>query len=89
MDKTEYVMEAFGVSRRSAELVAEAEKAISDKFKELEEISEINQLKVMRAFSDNRVSERHFMPTTGYGYDDDGRDTLDKIYAQVDRKSVV
>lgn len=83
MDKTEYVMEAFGVSRRSAELVAEAEKAISDKFKELEEISEINQLKVMRAFSDNRVSERHFMPTTGYGYDDDGRDTLDKIYAQV------
>ena len=83
MDKTEYVMEAFGVSRRSSELVAEAEKAISDKFKELEEISEINQLKVMRAFSDNRVSERHFMPTTGYGYDDDGRDTLDKIYAQV------
>ena len=83
MDKTEYVMEAFGVSRRSAELVAEAEKAISDKFKELEEISEINQLKVMRAFSDNRVSERHFMPTTGYGYDDDGRDTLDKIYSQV------
>lgn len=83
MDKTEYIMEAFGVSRRSAELVAEAEKAISDKFKELEEISEINQLKVMRAFSDNRVSERHFMPTTGYGYDDDGRDTLDKIYAQV------
>ena len=83
MDKTEYVMEAFGVSRRSTELVAEAEKAISDKFKELEEISEINQLKVMRAFSDNRVSERHFMPTTGYGYDDDGRDTLDKIYAQV------
>ena len=83
MDKTEYVMEAFGVSRRSTELVAEAEKAISDKFKELEEISEINQLKVMRAFSDNRVSERHFMPTTGYGYDDDGRDTLDKIYSQV------
>ena len=74
---------AFGVSRRAIDLIVEAERNISAKFKELETIAEINQLKVMKAFSDNKVSERHFVPTTGYGYDDDGRDTLDKIYAQV------
>lgn len=83
MNKTEYTVNAFGVSRRAIELVKEAERTIADKFTELEETAEINQLKVMRAFADNRVSERHFVPTTGYGYDDDGRDTLDKIYAQI------
>ena len=83
MDKTEYIVNAFGISRRAIELINEAEKAVINEFKGLEETSEINQLKVMKAFSDNRVSERHFVPTTGYGYDDDGRDTLDKIYAQV------
>ncbi|MBR0359726.1 MAG: methionine gamma-lyase family protein, partial [Clostridia bacterium] len=83
MNKTEYIADAFGVSRRAIELINEAEKAVVDKFRELEETAEINQLKVMCAFSDNRVSERHFVPTTGYGYDDDGRDTLDKIYAQI------
>ncbi|MGN0183298.1 MAG: aminotransferase class I/II-fold pyridoxal phosphate-dependent enzyme [Candidatus Ornithomonoglobus sp.] len=76
-------MQNFGISKRAVELINEAEISIKDKFAELESIAEINQLKVMKAFSDNRVSERHFMPTTGYGYDDDGRDTLDKIYAQV------
>lgn len=83
MNIKEYTTEYFGVSRRAVELVETAENAIKDKFARFEEIAEINQLKIMRAFSDNRVSERHFVPTTGYGYDDDGRDTLDKIYAQV------
>ncbi|MGN0164299.1 MAG: aminotransferase class I/II-fold pyridoxal phosphate-dependent enzyme [Candidatus Ornithomonoglobus sp.] len=83
MTKDEYIMKNFGVSKRAVELINEAEISIKDKFAELESNAEINQLKVMKAFSDNRVSERHFAPTTGYGYDDDGRDTLDKIYAQV------
>lgn len=78
-----YITENFGVSKRAAELVRNAEASLSEVFAKLGEIAEINQLKVMKAFADNRVSERHFMPTTGYGYDDDGRDTLDKIYAQV------
>lgn len=83
MTKEEYIMNSFGVSRRAVRLVSEAEEAVSGKFREFEETAEINQLKVMKAFSENRVSERHFAPTTGYGYDDDGRDTLDKIYARV------
>ena len=83
MNNTEYIYKAFGVSKRASLLIEDAQRAVEDKFKEIEAIAEFNQLKVMRAFADNKVSERHFMPTTGYGYDDDGRDTLDKIYAQV------
>ena len=83
MNNTEYIYNAFGVSKRASLLIEDAQRAVEDKFKEIEAIAEFNQLKVMRAFADNKVSERHFMPTTGYGYDDDGRDTLDKIYAQV------
>lgn len=83
MTKEEYIMKSFGVSKRAVDLINEAEASVKDKFEELEKTAELNQLKVMKAFSDNRVSERHFMPTTGYGYDDDGRDTLDRIYAQV------
>lgn len=83
MNKTEYIMESFGVSKHSLDIINEAEKSIENEFAKLREIAEINQLKIMRAFSDNHVSERHFAPTTGYGYDDEGRDVLDKIYAQV------
>lgn len=83
MKKEEYIVENFGISRRAVDLVNNAENSLREVFEKLSENAEINQLKVMKAFSDNRVSERHFMPTTGYGYDDDGRDTLDKIYAQV------
>lgn len=83
MTKEEYLIESFGVSRRAARLVDAAEQSVKERFAELEATAELNQLKVMKAFSDNRVSERHFMPTTGYGYDDDGRDTLDKIYAEI------
>lgn len=83
MNKNEYIMESFGVSKRAIDIINEAEKMAETEFATLREIAEVNQLKVMRAFSDNHVSERHFAPTTGYGYDDEGRDTLDKIYAQI------
>ena len=82
MNKIEYISDSLGVSRQAVELVEAAESKIKHIFSRMEETAELNQLKVMKAFSDNHVSERHFMPTTGYGYDDDGRDTLDKIYAQ-------
>lgn len=44
---------------------------------------EYNQYRVLKSFQDNKVSDSHFIPTTGYGYDDIGRDTLEKIYADV------
>ena len=65
------------------EMARKAEKTIAPQFAALEEICEKNTFRVMEAFQDHRVSEACFAGTTGYGYDDLGRDTLDKIYAQV------
>ncbi len=73
----------FGISKKTAQLVEAAEKEAAESFARIERTAELNQWKVMKAFSDNRVSETHFVPTTGYGYDDLGRETLDKVYAQM------
>lgn len=83
MDKNRFIKENFGISDRVIELVGEAQESVKEIFKHIDEVAEINQLKVMKAFSDNKVSDAHFVETTGYGYDDLGRDALDKVYAQV------
>ena len=64
-------------------LASEAEKQIRPEFDRIDEIASFNTRKVMAAFQDNRVSDACFAGTTGYGYDDLGRETLDKIYAQI------
>ncbi len=61
----------------------EALRLCSDRFKNIDEITEYNQLKVQKAFIDNKISESHFASSTGYGYGDRGRETLDKVWAQV------
>ena len=64
-------------------LADEAEKAIKPQLELIDSVARKNTMKVMQAFQDNRVSESCFAGTTGYGYDDLGRETLDKVYAQV------
>lgn len=64
-------------------LTAEAESALAERFAEIDRISFENTKKVMAAFANHRVSEAMFNPTSGYGYDDRGRDTLDRIWAEV------
>ncbi|MBE6720543.1 MAG: hypothetical protein E7571_07845 [Ruminococcaceae bacterium] len=54
-----------------------------EQFADIERITEFNQLKVQKAFIDNGISESHFVSSTGYGYGDRGRETLDKVWAQV------
>ena len=83
MHKNIFIKETFNVSDKVIDLIDNAENDVLGQFKKIEDNALINQLKVMKAFSDNHVSETHFIPTTGYGYDDLGRDTLDKVYAQV------
>ncbi len=58
-------------------------KTARETFERIDEITEYNQQKVLSAFIDFRVSESHFVPTTGYGYGDRGRDTLDELFAKV------
>ncbi len=64
---------------------AEVEKELVEKgiYARIDDIALKNQIKVMNAFRGHQVSESHFCPTTGYGYDDRGRDTLDEIVAEV------
>ncbi len=60
-----------------------AEKRCEKRFREIEQLAVSNTERVLTAFHNNRVSEPCFTGTTGYGYDDLGRDTLDKIYAEI------
>ncbi len=83
MDRNKFIKDNFGISDKTLKLVSEAEESIKEQFKHIENICEINQLRVMKAFADNRVSDSHFVATTGYGYDDLGRDTLDRVYADI------
>ena len=83
MDKNKFIKDNFVISDKTLKLVSEAEESIKEQFKHIENICEINQLRVMKAFADNRVSDSHFVATTGYGYDDLGRDTLDRVYADI------
>ncbi len=60
------------------------EKIVSElkgRFEEIDSVAEYNQMKVINAMHKNKVNATHFMATTGYGYNDDGRDTLEKVYA--------
>ena len=64
-------------------LAQEAENEIRLQFERIDRIAQLNTLKVMQAFQDNKVSDSCFAGTTGYGYDDVGREVLDKVYAQI------
>ncbi|MFA6309321.1 MAG: methionine gamma-lyase family protein [Clostridia bacterium] len=73
----------FGINESILKLSASVEKQIEDELKEIEKIKEFNQLKVIKAMQENKLSDSHFSGTTGYGYDDRGRQVLDSIYASV------
>nr|WP_280768887.1 methionine gamma-lyase family protein [Salipaludibacillus daqingensis] len=76
-------MQQTMTSTQIVQLAEETIEALQPSFRERGKISEYNQRKVLKAFKDNEVSEFHFQPSTGYGYDDMGRETLEKVYAQV------
>lgn len=67
------------------EMAEKAEAQLKDVFSRIDKIAQENTMKVMCAFQDNKVSEACFAGTTGYGYDDLGREVLDSVYAQVFR----
>ncbi|MDE6668029.1 MAG: methionine gamma-lyase family protein [Clostridia bacterium] len=63
-------------------LIEECEEKLKNKFKTIDDIAYYNQVKVLNAFKEYKIATRHFNGTTGYGYDDEGRDTLGKVYAK-------
>ena len=83
MGKDVFLKEAFGVDAETLNIIKDAENSLSEQFSRIEEIAELGSFKVMRAFADNKVSSECFVASSGYGTDDFGRDTLDKVYAEV------
>lgn len=78
-----YLKNEFQISSETIACMEEIEEKYAGQFKRAEEVAAFNQYKVLKAFQDHRVSYAHFSETSGYGYDDIGRDTLDSIYAQI------
>lgn len=76
-------LENFGINRKVYLLAEEVEKQLEKEFAKVDELCSVNSLKVLSAFQKNNVSEAHFSSTTGYGYGDVGRDTIEKIFACV------
>jgi len=73
----------FGIDENIINLFEESEKELESIFNEVDKTCDINSLKVLKAFQDNKISDAHFGSTTGYGYGDVGRDTIEKVFANV------
>ncbi|SHO45931.1 methionine gamma-lyase family protein [Anaerocolumna xylanovorans] len=79
----EQIYKDLSINTEILELGRKIESELKKRFEEIDKIAEYNQLKVIKAFQDNRVSDIHFAATTGYGYNDLGRDTIEQVYASV------
>ncbi len=77
------MFESFGIKKEVISLSNKVDELIKDEIEKVNEIASYNSLKVLSAFQNNRVSDVHFNSTTGYGYGDIGRDTIESIYAEI------
>ncbi|MCR8744599.1 aminotransferase class I/II-fold pyridoxal phosphate-dependent enzyme [Romboutsia lituseburensis] len=73
----------YGLDNETFELSEEVMKEIKDRFEEIKEVREYNQYKVLKAMQEANLSDNHFNWTTGYGYNDIGREKIEEIYAKV------
>ena len=71
------------MQNKICQLIEESERSLAPQFHRLEQIAYHNQKKVLQAFQNNRIALRHFAPTSGYGYGDEGRDTLGALFADI------
>ncbi|MEG1782564.1 MAG: methionine gamma-lyase family protein [Oscillospiraceae bacterium] len=73
----------FDISEELMDLDRQSMELCQPYFNEIDQIRQFNQLKVLKAFIDNKISAQHLVGTTGYGYDDKGRDGLDRLFADI------
>lgn len=73
----------FGISEELEKLSTKVEKNVENIFKKIDETCTKNSLKVLQAFQNNKIADMHFGSTTGYGYGDIGRDTIEKVFSEV------
>lgn len=86
----EWIMSTFDYYKKEMKIdsavisfVNSIQDEVKDRFGDIDELAEYNQARVLGVFAENRVAQRHFAGSSGYGYGDDGRDTLDKLFAGV------
>lgn len=78
----EQMYRELGISKEVLDFGTRIESGLQKRFEEIDATAEYNQMKVIKAMQDARVSDIHFAATTGYGYNDMGRDTLEEVYAK-------
>lgn len=81
MTDTNSIYNQLGVSDKVLRFGQEVLAGLSDQFRHIDRVAEFNQAKVIAAMQKNRVNATHFNLSTGYGYDDEGRDNLERVYA--------
>lgn len=79
----ENMYQSMGISNEVYHFGKEILKGLKERFEAIDEVAEYNQMKVLNAMQECKVSDIHFAATTGYGYNDLGRDTLEEVYAKV------
>lgn len=82
-DTTMKIYKELGISKNVLEYCLAVEETLQKRFLEFDKTAEYNQLKVIKAMQQEKVSDIHFAATSGYGYNDLGRDTLEKVYADI------
>jgi cystathionine beta-lyase family protein involved in aluminum resistance len=80
--KLQEMYQDLGISPEVYEFGAKIEESLKERFAAIDDTAEYNQLKVLKAMQEARVSDVHFAATTGYGYNDLGRDTVEEVYAK-------
>ena len=83
MDVGQYLKREFGLSQRVLDIEQRVTEKIAPRLRELEAAREFHQIRVLNGFRKNGIREQHFLGTTGYGYDDLGREVIDALYADV------
>ena len=83
MEELKDMYQSLGIDNKVLEYCKTIETSLKDRFDAIDKVAEYNQMKVIKAMQENRLSDVHFSATTGYGYNDLGRETLESIYASV------
>lgn len=78
-----HILNNFGIGERIQKIVSSAEAELGDIFRSVEATAEFNQYKVIDAFRQENISPRHFSPSNGYGYSDEGREALCRVFARI------
>ncbi len=78
----DFILKNYGVSEEIYRIGQETEEGLSEVFARIDRVRDYNQIKVLKAMQDTGIAERHFAGSSGYGYDDIGRDAIDEVYAK-------